>query len=184
MGRAHGVDEVSCAHSGQKPAWLISRNSSISFEPTFTEYAAEIAPFFTLISLVWNRKNTHVSTSSLATITLFPVPATRHGHILYYSHCSSTLRHTRVSPPGQDTSGFHLQKNTLWGFMVCPPKRKRSSHEPWDVTDRHGPVMCLVLPVLLLLLAALRLLAGGGIVRHLLQGPIGFFDAQLPQLFG
>lgn len=122
MGRAHGVDEVSCAHSGQKPAWLISRNSSISFEPTFTEYAAEIAPFFTLISLVWNRKNTHVSTSSLATMTLFPVPATKHGHILFYSHCSSTLRHTRVSPPGQDTSGFHLQKNTPWSFMVCPPK--------------------------------------------------------------
>lgn len=36
-------------NSGQKPAWLISRNSSISFEPTFTEYAVEIAQFFPLI---------------------------------------------------------------------------------------------------------------------------------------
>lgn len=116
------MDEVSCAHSGQKPAWLISRNSSISFEPTFTEYAAEITPFFTIISLVWNRKNTHVSTSSLATMTLFPVPATKHGHILYYSHCSSTLRHTRVSPPGQDTRGFTSRKTHPGVSWFAPPK--------------------------------------------------------------
>lgn len=44
--------------------------------------------------------------------------------------------------------------------------------------------MRLVFAILLLLLAAFRLLAGGGVVRHLLQGAIGFFDAQLPQLFG
>lgn len=44
--------------------------------------------------------------------------------------------------------------------------------------------MRLVFAILLLLLAAFRLLAGGGVVRHLLQGAIGFFNAQLPQLFG
>lgn len=68
--------------------------------------------------------------------------------------------------------------------QFAPRKRKRFLHKPWDVTDRHGPVMRLVFAILLLLLAAFRLLAGGGVVRHLLQGAIGFFDAQLPQLFG
>lgn len=124
MGRAHGVGEVSCAHSGQKPAWIISRNSSISFEPTLTEYAAEIAQFFTLISLVWNRKNTHVSTRSLATVTLFPVPATKHGHILYHSHCSSMPRHTRVSPPGQDTWGVSPPEKPTLEFHGLPPQKK------------------------------------------------------------
>lgn len=184
MGRTHGVDQVSCAHSGQKPAWLISRNSSISFEPTFTEYAAETAQFFPLIisSLEQGKhiipcNHDAVPSASHQTWTLF-------GHVLYHSYCSSRPGHARVSPPGQDTLGFHLQKNTHQGFRFCPPRWKRSSHEPWDVTDRHGPIVCLVLPILLLLLAALWLLAGGGIVCHLLQGAVGFFDAQLPQLFG
>lgn len=181
MGRTHTVDEVSCAHSGQKPVWLISRNS---FEPTFTEYAVEIAQFSPLI--ISSLEQEKHSCEYIIPCNHDAVPSARHqfGNVLYHSYCSSRPGHTRVSPPGQDTLEFHLQKNTHRGFVACPPKRKRSSHEPWDVTDRHGPIMCLVLPILLLLLAALWLLAGGGIVRHLLQGPIGFLDAQLPQLFG
>lgn len=159
MGRTHGVDEVSCAHSGQKPAWFISRYSSISFEPTFTEYAAEIAQFPPLIlsSLEQEKHSCEyiIPCSHEAVPSASHQTRTRFGHVLYHSYCSSRPGHTRVSPPGQDVLGFHLHKNTHRGFMACPPKRKRCSHEPWDVTDRHGPVVCLVLPILLLLLAAL-----------------------------
>lgn len=69
-------------------------------------------------------------------------------------------------------------------FLVFFPERKSFLHKPRDVTDRHGPIMRLVFPVLLLFFTAFRFLAGGRVVCHLLQRAIGFFNAQLPQLFG
>lgn len=61
---------------------------------------------------------------------------------------------------------------------------KCALHKPWNVTDRHSPILRFTLAILLFLFAAFRLLAGGGIVRHFLQRPVGFFNTQLPQFFG
>lgn len=121
MGRTHTVDEVSCAHSGQKPVWLISRNS---FEPTFTEYAVEIAQFSPLI--ISSLEQEKHSCEYIIPCNHDAVPSARHqfGNVLYHSYCSSRPGHARVSPPGQDTLEFHLQKNTHRGFVACPPQKK------------------------------------------------------------
>lgn len=57
------------------------------------------------------------------------------------------------------------------------------SHDARYVADRHRPVVGPALP--LLVLAAVRVLAGGRVVRHLDGGPAGLFAlTQLSQLLG
>lgn len=125
MGRTHGVDEVSCAHSGQKPAWLISRYSSISFEPTFTEYAAEIAQFCPLI-LSSLEQEKHAG-EYISPCNHDAVPSARHqiwtrfGPVLYPSYCSSR-------------PGFLLQAKTCWGFT----SRKTQTGVSWSAPPKES----------------------------------------------